>query len=118
MTATSVPPAASTALHNGGSESSSKEFTIKEKSLEKVEVVEEAQAGASNLDEDFPDGGLRAWLVVVGVRPSQLHLRDFASPPRTELVIDYLSGHVQYLRNVSSHTHQLMHPSRILNTFG
>ncbi|KAJ2919884.1 hypothetical protein MD484_g581, partial [Candolleomyces efflorescens] len=66
MAASSVPAAASTALHIGGSESSSKEFTIKEKGLEKVEVVEESQAGASNLDEDFPDGGLRAWLVVVG----------------------------------------------------
>jgi hypothetical protein len=77
MAAIALPPAVSTGLQVGGSTPSSKESTIKEKSVEKskVEVVEEGQAEAANTDDDFPDGGLRAWLVVVGVRQSQVYLR-------------------------------------------
>ncbi|KAJ2933745.1 hypothetical protein H1R20_g3359, partial [Candolleomyces eurysporus] len=57
-----------TDVQGGGNEPSSKESTIKEKSVEKseVNVVEEAQVAVTNADDDFPDGGLRAWLIVVG----------------------------------------------------
>lgn len=42
------------------------ESVLKEKVDAQVESVEEKQ-GAAAQDDDFPDGGLRAWLVVGGV---------------------------------------------------
>ncbi|KAJ2926020.1 hypothetical protein H1R20_g11073, partial [Candolleomyces eurysporus] len=69
MAAATTPVAVITDVKGGGSEPSSKESTIKEKSVEKseVNVVEEAQVVyVINADDEFPDGGLRAWLIVVG----------------------------------------------------
>ncbi|KAJ2933727.1 hypothetical protein H1R20_g3358, partial [Candolleomyces eurysporus] len=68
MAAATVPPVVVTGVQADGNEPSSKESTIKEKSVQKseVEVVEEAQVAVTNAYDDFPDGGLRAWLIVVG----------------------------------------------------
>lgn len=96
MAATTVPPVLASDAQVGEDGPSSNVSTIKEKNVEKsdVRVVEEAQAEANNANDDFPDGGLRAWLIVVGVRSHFLMSSPHVQAPTTSLVLDHSLGHV------------------------
>jgi hypothetical protein len=79
----------------------------KELPSEEDAMADEAKAEAAHAKADFPDGGLRAWLVVFGVYLSFAYLFNI-------VLIFFVLGNVQYIQHVRRAVCQIRTPACVV----